>query len=74
MSDAGLVNGAFYAHFTSEGDLVAHVVADRLRTQVASYDTLRPGRPGLEDLVREDRFWSGESRTPSSSWADERGP
>ncbi|GAA4029429.1 TetR/AcrR family transcriptional regulator [Streptomyces plumbiresistens] len=53
MSDAGLTNGAFYAHFTSKDDLVAHVVADQLRTQVASYDTLRPGRPGLEDLVRE---------------------
>ncbi|WP_405607692.1 TetR/AcrR family transcriptional regulator [Streptomyces sp. NBC_00076] len=53
MSDAGLTNGAFYAHFASKDDLVAHVVADELRTQIAKYDTLRPGRQGLEDLIRE---------------------
>ncbi|KUM68096.1 MULTISPECIES: TetR/AcrR family transcriptional regulator [Streptomyces] len=53
MSDAGLTNGAFYAHFASKDDLVANVVADQLRTQIAAYDTLRPGRTGLEDLIRE---------------------
>ncbi|MEU6352688.1 TetR family transcriptional regulator [Streptomyces sp. NPDC047072] len=53
MSDAGLTNGAFYAHFASKDDLVASVVAEELRTQVAKYDTLRPGRLGLEDLVHE---------------------
>ena len=53
MSDAGLTNGAFSAHFASTDGLVAHVMADQVRTQVASYDTLRPGRAGLEDLVRE---------------------
>lgn len=44
MSGAGLTNGAFYAHFASKDDLVAHVVADELRTRVARYGTLRPGR------------------------------
>ncbi|WP_328347484.1 TetR/AcrR family transcriptional regulator [Streptomyces violaceus] len=53
MSDAGLTNGAFYAHFASKDDLVAHVVTDELRTQITKYGTLRPGRPGLEDLIRE---------------------
>jgi len=53
MSDAGLTNGAFYAHFASKDDLVANVVAAELRSQVAMYDTLRPGRLGLEDLIRE---------------------
>ncbi len=53
MSDAGLTNGAFYAHFASKDDLVANVVTDQLRTQVARYGTLRPGRQGLEDLVRD---------------------
>ena len=33
MSDAGLTNGAFYAHFESKDDLVANVVADQLRSQ-----------------------------------------
>ncbi|WP_327312415.1 TetR/AcrR family transcriptional regulator [Streptomyces sp. NBC_01235] len=51
MADAGLTNGAFYAHFASKDDLVANVVADQLRTQVERYDTLRPGRQGLEDFV-----------------------
>lgn len=77
MSDAGLTNGAFYAHFASKDDLVAHVVAAELRTQVAKYDTARPGRPGLEDLVRE--YLSPEHRDhpglgcPSAALLDEIG-
>src|SRR5688572_25286377 len=53
MADAGLTNGAFYAHFASKDDLVATVVADQLRTQAARYGTLAPGRAGLEEFVRE---------------------
>jgi AcrR family transcriptional regulator len=53
MSDAGLTNGAFYAHFTSKDDLVSHVIAQELHSQIERYDTLRPGREGLEDFVRE---------------------
>ena len=33
MADAGLTNGAFYAHFDSKDDLVATTVADQLREQ-----------------------------------------
>jgi TetR/AcrR family transcriptional regulator, transcriptional repressor for nem operon len=33
MADAGLTNGAFYAHFDSKEDLVASAVADQLRQQ-----------------------------------------
>jgi TetR/AcrR family transcriptional repressor of nem operon len=36
----------------SKDDLVANVVAEELRTQAARYGTLRPGCPGLADLVR----------------------
>ena len=36
MSDAGLTNGAFYAHFGSKEDLVAEVVDDKLREQRAT--------------------------------------
>ncbi|WP_369230616.1 TetR/AcrR family transcriptional regulator [Streptomyces sp. R21] len=77
MSDAGLTNGAFYAHFESKDDLVANVVADELRTQIAAYGALQPGRPGLEDFVRE--YLSPEHRDnpgsgcPSAALLDEIG-
>jgi TetR/AcrR family transcriptional regulator, transcriptional repressor for nem operon len=53
MSDAGMTNGAFYAHFASKDDLVAHVVADQLDTQAESFRALPPGRTGLEGFLRE---------------------
>ena len=52
MSDAGLTNGAFYAHFASKEDLVANVLADQLRTQRQSVDAESPDRAGLEAFVR----------------------
>jgi TetR/AcrR family transcriptional regulator, transcriptional repressor for nem operon len=52
MSDAGLTNGAFYAHFTSKEDLVANVLTDQLRTQRQSVDAQSPDRAGLEAFVR----------------------
>ena len=53
MADAGLTNGAFYAHFTSKDDLVATAVADQLRQQLERYRSGPPGRAGVEQLVRE---------------------
>ena len=44
MSDAGLTNGAFYAHFASKEDLVANVLADQLRAQRQSFDAQPPDR------------------------------
>src|SRR5438067_2069825 len=52
MSDAGLTNGAFYAHFASKEDLVANVVADQLRAQHESLDSQPSDRAGLEAFVR----------------------
>src|SRR5690349_7614573 len=52
MSDAGLTNGAFYAHFASKEDLVANVLADQLRTQRQSFDAQPSGRAGLEAIIR----------------------
>ena len=53
MSDAGLTNGAFYAHFTSKEDLVANVLADQLRTQRQSVDAEPQDREGLDAFVRD---------------------
>jgi TetR/AcrR family transcriptional regulator, transcriptional repressor for nem operon len=52
MSDAGLTNGAFYAHFASKEDLVANVLADQLRTQRQNVDAQPPVRAGLEAFIR----------------------
>jgi TetR/AcrR family transcriptional regulator, transcriptional repressor for nem operon len=53
MADAGLTNGAFYAHFTSKDNLVATTLADQLREQRASLSERAPGRAGVEQYVRE---------------------
>jgi AcrR family transcriptional regulator len=53
MADAGLTNGAFYAHFASKEDLVAAAVADQLREQRTSVGAQTPDRAGLERYVRE---------------------
>src|SRR5436853_4484748 len=53
MADAGLTNGAFYAHFASKEDLVANAVAEQLREQRESFSALPPDRSGVEQIVRE---------------------
>jgi TetR/AcrR family transcriptional regulator, transcriptional repressor for nem operon len=53
MADAGLTNGAFYAHFASKDELVATAVADQLREQRASFRAQAPGRAAVEQYVRE---------------------
>ncbi len=47
MADAGLTNGAFYAHFDSKDDLVASTVADQLREQREAYSA-----QSREEIVR----------------------
>lgn len=53
MTDAGLTNGAFYAHFESKDDLVAHVVADQLAGQHAVLAALSDGKAALKQFVLE---------------------
>src|SRR3982751_3868690 len=60
MSDAGLTNGAFYAHFRSKEDLVANVLADQLRAQRQSFDAQPSDRAGLEAFIRS--YLSAEHR------------
>ena len=58
MADAGLTNGAFYAHFASKDDLVATTVADQLREQRESLSAVAPGRgavPSGESRLRHER-------------------
>ena len=75
MSDAGLTNGAFYAHFASKEDLVANVLADQLRAQRQSFDAQPSDRAGLEAFIRS--YLSPEHRDecadgcPSAALLDE---
>jgi TetR/AcrR family transcriptional repressor of nem operon len=75
MKDAGLTNGAFYAHFASKEDLVATAVADQLREQCERLAAVAPGVAGLEQLVRA--YLSPEHRDnpedgcPSAALLDE---
>lgn len=77
MSDAGLTNGAFYAHFESKEDLVANVLADQLRAQRHSFDAQPSDRAGLEAFIRA--YLSAEHRDqcadgcPSAALLDEIG-
>ena len=75
MSDAGLTNGAFYAHFTSKEDLVAHVLTDQLRAQRHRFAEAPADRAGLEAIIRvylspqqRDQFADG---CPSAALLDE---
>jgi TetR/AcrR family transcriptional regulator, transcriptional repressor for nem operon len=77
MKDAGLTNGAFYAHFTSKDDLVAAAIADQLRRQAASFRAFGPDWAGLEQFVRS--YLSTQHRDnprggcPSAALLDEVG-
>jgi len=75
MSDAGLTNGAFYAHFRSKEDLVANVLSEQLRTQRESFEAEPSDRAGLKAFIRA--YLSPEHRDecaqgcPSAALLDE---
>ena len=75
MADAGLTNGAFYAHFASKEDLVANVLTDQLRAQRQSFNAQPPDRQGVEAFIRSylspqhrDQYADG---CPSAALLDE---
>ncbi|ANY22155.1 TetR/AcrR family transcriptional regulator [Gordonia terrae] len=51
MKDAGLTNGAFYAHFASKDALVASVVAEQLRRQLQALTEISPGVPAAIEFI-----------------------
>ena len=69
MADAGLTNGAFYAHFDSKEDLVSTAVTDQLREQRERYSTQSLGivRGYLSPQHRDDT----EGGCPSAALLDE---
>ncbi|QIY75904.1 TetR/AcrR family transcriptional regulator [Streptomyces sp. RLB1-33] len=78
MADAGLTNGAFYAHFASKDDLVATAVADELRAQYANViEQAAPGIAGVEQIVRwylsPQHRDSPDDGCPSAALLDEIG-
>jgi TetR/AcrR family transcriptional repressor of nem operon len=77
MSDAGLTNGAFYAHFDSKDDLVKTVVGEELDRQASGLADLPPGRAGLEAFVSwylsRDHREHRDAGCPSAALLDEIG-
>jgi len=77
MADAGLTNGAFYAHFESKNELITHTIIEEMRAQHARLTALAPGRKSLQDFVRD--YLSPEHRDapaagcPSAALLDEIG-
>lgn len=75
MADAGLTNGAFYAHFASKEELVATSISDQLRGQLEGLRAVAPGRAGVEQIVRSylstQHRDSPEEGCPSAALLDE---
>jgi TetR/AcrR family transcriptional repressor of nem operon len=75
MADAGLTNGAFYAHFESKDDLITTAIADQLSNQDEAVSTMAPGLEGVEQFIRE--YLAAEHRDhpadgcPSAALLDE---
>lgn len=75
MADAGLTNGAFYAHFSSKEDLIANVLIDQLRTQRQSFAQAPDSAAGLRAII--DTYFSPAHRDdfgagcPSAALLDE---
>jgi TetR/AcrR family transcriptional regulator, transcriptional repressor for nem operon len=77
MADAGLTNGAFYAHFESKEDLVANALVEQLHEQRESFSAQPPDRDGLAQIVRAylsvEHRDNPEDGCPSAALLDEIG-
>jgi AcrR family transcriptional regulator len=77
MADAGLTNGAFYAHFSSKDDLVAATIGEQLARQCKNFVAMAQ-RPGsVETIVRQylspDHRDHPDEGCPSAALLDEIG-
>jgi TetR/AcrR family transcriptional regulator, transcriptional repressor for nem operon len=77
MADAGLTNGAFYAHFSSKDDLVATTIGDQLRAQCDQFSQWAEQPAGMEAAIRsylsEEHRDHPEDGCPSAALLDEIG-
>ncbi|QHE69856.1 TetR/AcrR family transcriptional regulator [Rhodococcus sp. WAY2] len=77
MSDAGLTNGAFYAHFGSKDQLVAVTVTDQLTAQEEALRSLLSDDGSLQTFVEEylscDHRDHPDQGCPSAALLDEIG-
>ncbi len=77
MQDAGLTNGAFYAHFASKDELVAIAIGDQLATQRSKLMSMTLDGVGIREYVRA--YLSADHRDdlgdgcPSAALLDEIG-
>lgn len=75
MSEAGLTNGAFYAHFDSKEVLIEEVIKNQLHTQLALFQQVPKDIDGLGQII--DVYLSNEHRDncsdgcPSAALLDE---
>ena len=51
MAEAGLTNGAFYAHFTSKEALFEAVIADQLHAQLETIQKALKNEDGLRHII-----------------------
>src|SRR5947209_1723337 len=72
MADAGLTNGAFYAHFDSKEDLVANALAEQLREQRESFSA-QPVEQIVRAYLSLQHRDNPEGGCPSAALLDEIG-
>ncbi len=72
MADAGLTNGAFYAHFDSKEDLVANVLVEQLGEQCESFSAM-PVEQIVRSYLSVEHRDNPEAGCPSAALLDEIG-
>lgn len=75
MREAGLTNGAFYAHFASKEELIEAVIADQIQQQIESFQNASKDISGVKAII--DIYLTSDHRDncgagcPSAALLDE---